>query len=527
MKLLSLNKSGFIITTIGSGLLFLSSCGSKTDLNAETAATHLFAKTNPEMVLSISPRNLLDKSGMANGEVMPKAFEMLFSEMTDYVTKEAKTGLGFDGKSFAAFDLNDEGQFDHMYMVFNLKDAEKFASMLKEDMEVEATEHEGYNYVIAPEESIIIGWYKTFGIALAMDRRPSKEDVLKRLDELMKAAIDDEAEPADRYKKLLAETNDIAFLYDFSSVMRMAENESRGEDKATMAELREVYGDSYSIYSLNFETDKITAEIKNFMNEKADATFTKMFNKGINPSFMSFLTNDELIGCFTLALMPEPCLNFYKEISEEAYNEAERELSRETNLDLLDLSAGFSGEISMAMIDIKESEKTNTFINMDGVEESYTYTSSEPTFTTTIGLKGGLIKSILDTTKTFEKVENYYRIESDVFAAITEDKIFITNNESLAAEVGKNGKLKAYDKNGIASLASSNPSFGYFDFKALLNFVPEKDKDSRTMIELFDYAIATGNAKHFKAELYLTKSGKNSLYTMTAAVMNTFFAMTF
>lgn len=522
----SIIKASFYVPFVLFGAVFLNSCGSKTDINAETAAANLFSKTKPAMVLSISPRTLLDKSGMSNGEVMPKAFAMLFSEMTDYVTKESKTGISFDGKSFAAFNFNEKGSFDHLYCIYNLKDPERFATMIKEDLEVDPAKNEGFNYALSPEGNVIIGWYKTFGIALIMEKRSEKEAALKKLTELMQGAIE-EGKAEERYQKLLENKNDISFLYDFGAMMQLAQQNGDAKTEEMVNNLKDIYGTSYSIYSLNFDTDKITAEINNYLNDKSSEVFNKMFGKGVDPSYMSFLTNQDLIGFYSLALMPEPCLNFYKELSEEAYAQAEREISRETPLQLKDLSGGFTGELTMAMVSFKESEKSYSYTNEDGKEEVYSYKSTDPVFTMTIGLNGDLVKSILDTTKMVTKKGNYFTAETSTFFAFTSDKLFISNDEALVATVANEGKLKAFDKNGIATEASANPAFGYFDFKALSGTLPSSDKESKAIIDLFDYAIASGNANHFKGELYLTKSGKNSLYIMTSTIMNTYFSLTF
>lgn len=518
----SISRIAFLLV---SGGMILSSCGNKKDINAETAARHIMTKSSPEMLLSLSAKDLLDKSGMSTGEVMPMSFKMLFSEMTDYVTDEKKTGISFEGKSFIAIDLSDEGEFDNAFAIFNLKDPETFQKMLKEDLEAETEEKNGYSYVISPDDAMAIGWYKTFGVAVVTDRNSNKEAIAGKLDELMVNSISDEGSLSEGYEKLIATNKDIAFMYQLKSMMTVAEKESHDDQKEMIAKMKEMYGDSYSIYSLQFDVDKITAEIDNYLNEEAKNKFGKMFAKGISPDFLKYITNDKAIGFFTVAMSPEPAVSFYKDLSAEAYQSMQDEISRETGIKIEDLTASFTGEMTMAMLDIQRVEKTYTYTNMDGEEESYSYTGEEPVFTLSIGIKGDLIRNIVDTTKAFTKKENYYVVDNYNFFAFANNKLFVSNNEELTKEVAANGSLKMFEKSGVTDQATSNATFGYFDFNALSAIIPDKEKQARDIVGNFDYAIATGNAEKVKAELHMKKSGKNALYTITASIMNSMFSM--
>lgn len=514
------------ILFLGSGI-FLSSCGDKTKLTAEQASKNLIAKNQPEAVFAISAQDLLDKSGMSNGSVFPAGFKMLFAEMVEYVTNSDKTGIDFKGRSFFMTKMTEEGKLNHVSLVFNLKDAEAFSKMIKEDLEVEPAEKEGYHFVLSPDNDFGISWYKQFGIVvfLSGEEDRGKEALEKLVSEHMTSSIV-EGELPSKYKELFDEKADFAALYSLDGFVNMAAAGNKEADEASK-KLKELYADSYSYYSVNFETDKIKGKLVNHLSDKAQSTFTEMLGKGVSPDMMNFLTDDKLFGFFTVALASNPVYNFMKEMGGEEFSNEVDNFKKETGLEITDVIGSFTGEMAMAFVGMEEKVSTYTYVDEDGKEAEESYTSQSPIITAVIGIKGELIKNILDTAGNVEKTDGVFKMGNDLYVALTPTKLFFSSKESLAREVATKGSLKTFSANGIEKKAFEKSGFGYFDFKPLVTSLSGNEKEIQQMLANYDYAQVYGDMNQLEFELNFRNTGENGLYIITKAVMDTYFSIAF
>lgn len=497
--------------------LVLSSCGGKKDLKAEEVAKNLMGHYEPDVVLAMEPGQLIEKSGIAEDGMIPGEMKFMFGEQFDYVLDEEKSGLGFDGKSFVFMKFGEDDP-EWVVMIFNISNKENFEKMIKEEMEEEPKETDGYMSVY--RKGTAIGWYETFGISVTFDRK-KKNDAEPMLAEMMKKATEEAESIKPEYEELINDKSDFAALYNVHSIMPMAVRETHGDEKKMMEAMMEWTKEAYMFYTLNFETDKIVAKVKNTFSEKTKKEFDAISKKGIDNSFMSSLTDSSLIGFMTFAANPEPLYNFIGKIGGEEFENTQFEFKNKAGIDLLDLVKTFTGDIAISMIDIKKQSFTETYINENGEEEVYTYDRENPIMAIVIGTKDNTWQQLIDTVPDIEKRENYYVIDrNDGFIAFSNNKVFITTSENLAKQFATTGKLNNWSADGIEKKAENNTAFGYLDFKTLMNAIPEREKESvEVVFSNMDYAVAYGNTNETVFEMHFEKTGKNSLYNLTSAVM--------
>ncbi|MFZ5554795.1 MAG: hypothetical protein ACOZCO_16925 [Bacteroidota bacterium] len=504
-------------------LLFLfpavifTSCGSKTDLTAEEVAKNLMSHYEPDMVMAMEPGQLIEKSGIAEDGMIPGEMKFMFGEQLDYILDEEKSGLGFKGKSFVMAKWG-EKEPEWFIMVFNLSNKENFEKMIKEEMEVEPKETDGYMSVY--KKGTAIGWYETFGISVTVGRK-KKDEAEPMLAEMMKKAVEKTETVKPEYEEILNDKSDFATLYDIHSFMPMALNEARGDEKEMLKAMMEWTKEAYTFYTLNFETDKITAKVKNTFSDKSKKEFDAMMREGIDPSFTSCLTDSSLIGFMTFAANPEPIYNFIGKLGGEEFQGAEIEFRNKLGIDLLDMVKTFTGDVAISMIDIERKQMSESWVNENGEEEMFTYEKEMPVMAIIIGTKDNTWQQIMDTVPDIEKKESYYIVDKDdAFVAFSNNKVIISTSEKLAAQFGTTGKLSAWTADGVEKNASQHTAFGYLDFKALWKVIPENERGAvEDLFGSMDYAVAYGNTNETVFELRFEKTGKNSLYNLTSAVM--------
>jgi len=497
----------------------LTSCGGDKDLTAEEVAKNLIGHYEPDAVLAMEPGQLIDKSGIAEDGMIPGEMKFMFGEQLDYILDEEKSGLGFEGKSFVFMKFG-KREPDWMVMIFNISNKENFEKMMKEEMEIEPKETDGFMSVY--KKGTAIGWYDTFGISVTMPDRKKREEAEPMLAEMMKKATEEAETIRTEYNDLINDKSDFAALYDVHSIMPMAVSEAHGDEKKMMEALMEWTKESYMFYTLNFETDKVVAKMKNTFSEKSKKEFEGMSRKGIDNSFMSSLTDSSLIGFFTFAANAEPFYKFLGKIGGEEFQNTEFEFKNKMGVDLLNLVKTFTGEIAVSMINLEKKSFTESYINENGKEESYTYSRENPVMAVVVGTKDNTWQQIIDTVPDIEKRENYYVMDrGNGFIAFSNNKIFLTTSEKLANQFATTGKLSNWSADGIEKKATENTAFGYLDFKTLMNIIPERE---RATVEKFfsnaDYAVFYGNTNESVAEMHFKPTGKNSLYNLTSAVMD-------
>ncbi|MBX7093878.1 MAG: DUF4836 family protein [Flavobacteriales bacterium] len=519
-------KSFFVLA---SAAILLSACGDKTAIDAERASINLIAQSNPEMILSLKAQEILDKSGMSDGAVFPGAFKMIFAEMIDYVTDSEKTGIDFSGKSFVLADINDEGTIESVVTVFNLKDPEAFAKLIREDMEVEPAEKNDYHYVISPKNEMAICWYKKFGMFIMTDPNNfdiTKEQMEKLMDEKMAQSIV-ETEPNENYATFLKEDADFSAMIFSGDMMKLGNREARGKEKEQLANLIETFDGSYTYYTVSFETDKISAKMINHLSDKAKAKTKDLTKKGVDPSTLSFLTNDKLFGFFSLSLSPSNFMSFIESVDPEEISKEKNQFSEKTGIAFNDLVNSFTGDFAMSFVGMEEVEKSYEYQDEAGKTQTETYKSNEPLFSVSLGIKGDLLKSMVDTMPDLTKSENGVYKNRDAYMVFTPGKLYISNSESLANSVATNGKLKDFKADGLEKKASENPFFGMFDFKPLVASMSEREKEARQVMANWDKVYAYGNMEEMHFEMTFRNTGENGLYVITKAVMDTFFQFEF
>jgi hypothetical protein len=496
------------------------SCGGKKDLTAEEAGKNLLAAYKPDIATTLALGALIEKSGI-KGDVIPWAFRQLMGDYLDYFTKEKKFGISYDGKSLVAMNFK-EGDFDNAFFVFNVSDPELFAGTVKVETETEPQEKSGYHYAANEDFSVMIAWYETFGVMIVVNpENTSKEHIETYTEEVMTKAIE-KAESAGEYDALYADASDVNTYIKYKFITENRELSEDRDVKEFMERSSELWGNSYSIYSMNFDIDKVTAKIRNHFDADAKAKLDKIPGKGVDKSFMKFLGNENVLGFLTCSLNPDPAMSFLEEMAGEEFTREMDRFETNTGLKKKDWIAGFSGDFSFACTGIKKTTKSYTFTNEEGKEEEYSYTSELPVFNLAIGLNGDLVKNIFDTISAVKKLDGYYSSEDgEGFFIITDQKLIISSDEEQIKYIAANGSFPEFGmRNGLTAMNQS--FYGFLDYKKIISIIPEREMVSMSFINDFDYMTASGNLNEMVYEMHLDKTGKNALYLFTKACFDVF-----
>ncbi|HCA83320.1 MAG TPA: hypothetical protein DEP18_05995 [Flavobacteriales bacterium] len=511
----------------------LSSCSDKTKLTAEQATKNLIAKEQPSMVMSIAAGDILEKSGMADGSVLPMTVKMLFGEMLSYATESEKTGIDMSSKSYVLIYPGTNGAFSHVAAVYTLKDAEVFAKMIKEDLEVEPSEKGKYKYVISPDNDFSFAWYKHFGMVIMLGdaEERGKTAMEAKIEELMTRSIEEGELPAN-FTSLFTEQSDFAMYIATDGFVNMAsataeEMEGEASQKEAVNKMKELYKDCYTLYTVSFETDKIAAKIKNYFTDKAKKEIAGMTRKGISADMLNYLTSDQMLGFFTCAVSAESIFDFGKKMGGDEFNSSMDEFNRETGIQLSDIVSSFSGDFTMSFVGMTERTNKYEYTDENGKIQVDEWKSTSPSVNLCFGIKNNLIRTIADTTKDIKKEGNIYAMKDDLYMVITDNKMFLTTSQESANEVAANGSLKPYSANGIEKKATENAAFGYFDFKSLITSLGDSEKELQQFLAKFDNAVAYGDTEEMVFELNFRKTGENGLYIITKSMMDTYFNISF
>lgn len=502
---------------------FVASCGNKKNISAYDAAKNITAVENPDFIMSVATGEVINKSGI-KGDAVPMMMQMLFGEMLDYVRKEDKTGISFEGSSYMLLKMGNNGKPDYIASIFNIKDAERFKSFIKEETSQDAEKKEGINYY-TEGKNFITGWYKTFGVSLISDNISTKDSAFLKIKSLMETATKTAENLGKNYTEFFNQKADISIIYNLDIAGKINQTNQNDEQ---LKKMKTYYEGGSAIYTLNFETDKINGNLKNMLSDKSVQRFSQMFNKGISEGMTQCLTdNGNLIAFGSMAINLGSFMDFLTEIGLNEGTEV-KEFEYMTQLSFSDFAKAFTGEVTISLIDIEQVNALE-YYKSKGVKienpEYFDYTKTLPKVAITVGLNSDLIKNVFDTTKNLDKQDNIYSMNDDVFLSINGNKLFISTHKDLAEKFAANGYLGTYNESTRTSQAMANPFYGYLNFAPLKKLMSEEDlKNMEDPFNYLNYATFSANLIEGTFEINFKPTGKNSLALLTGLVFDLIFA---
>ena len=113
---------------------------------------------SPILIMSMTPQNILDKSGIRDG-VLPVTYDMLLTFFID----ETVTGIDYSVKSQIVVGKGESFQ-PSVYAIFKLKDEKKFIELLETEANATVVEKEGMKTAIKESDSYAVVWNEDFAI---------------------------------------------------------------------------------------------------------------------------------------------------------------------------------------------------------------------------------------------------------------------------------------------------------------------------------------------------------------------------
>lgn len=488
-------------------VFIISSCSA--DRTREDKVAAMINKVDsPFLVVSMTPQNLMDKSGILDG-VLPFTYELILGFFID----EAVTGIDYNTKSQIIVGKGESFQ-PSFYGVFKVKDEKKFIELIEKEANAKIVEKEGMKTAIKESDGYALVWNEEFAVIsnipidimamLSGKGGNGGEKTVNKIIELIKAA--DEGEVSSTYADFLKKDADVGMYFDGKGLYAYMQD-MLGEEGGDLEKMRETYeGISSEIY-LNFNDGSIDFEFVNHLSDKVKESFSFMQEKGVEGELLSYGNSPDpiLIGGYNIDF-----LKFFEyveaQMEEEAYTEFEEEFEA-IGLSMDDVKSALTGQLIYMIDRVIEIEETIDY----GYGEPYTYTTPVPMFG--VALKVSNISVIEGLLADSLKLPNGMYTTGAAYMVLDGDILFVSNDSAWTSKV----ITKTTSKIGKgADVIAANPFAMFIDFTSLAQM--QGMKDVAPFINLFTQFSGGASLEGGKFSFVMKDGSKNSLRAITEVV---------
>lgn len=474
---------------------------------------------NPLGAISISVNQLIEKSGI-------KQDEQFGSNVAMVLNVASMAGIDLNSKVYiAANGTNKENV--QLYAMINIKSSKEIEKQLSSIATKEGIQdfENGYKMAKVKDASGIIIFNEKRILAVFTPGYTKKSE----MEGFAKSLLENGGETAEKnpiFKGFEGLNNDLSFVYNMESVMKLIPESEKAKIIAQSPKVIDLYNDSKIAGSLNF--------LNGNCNIHADYAFPAMEKYDLIPEqkvsgdFASLLTNNKLfgfaIGRYNLEGMKLYLNDFMpKEDGDVEYKQ------KEVMERLTTLSSYLTGEIAMSMVEVPESgEDDMEEINID-IEDSFAALEGEETeevikdlviksnsefrgYVIALGVSNEAgINSVLDTVSDMTKLGNYYSIDNGkAFAAVKNGKMIFTGKEDIIKDFSVNGTLTLQ---ADAAKYIESGFNGMYDLTQIKNELKDKEgmENLDEVLNLMKNASFHFDMKSMDVDLNFTDSSNNSL----------------
>lgn len=481
--------------------LILASCGGGSP-SADDAVKRMVAGNEPAVVMSIEIKELLDKGGITNKENIPSFVQMMFSDKVDYLTKPESMGLDFSGRTYISILPTSDGVGG--WALAKIKDKEALEKTLKEEGYSKFEEVEGFN-TITEDKEMMMGWNDQLLITCVSKDGDAKKEFTKLV-----GYIKEEKKLSEGFEKFFESKADMAFMSNFNKMIDLQKNlgESMGagmKDVEMMQKMMSKFKGSYSIWSVDFENDKIVSDFVNGLSEATKKEMNFFAKDGTPDDMLAQIGDENALGYFA---MNGDVGGYIKWLGGITGEDVLSEAKRETGLDVDAIVSSLKGNVLFSFLGYAKREMS---FGMDENGQEMKFSYSVPTYSFVASLKSDYIEKLADSLlKDKKHADNYFTIESDMFVAFRNGYVFSTNNEVLMSASVQGVKPK-FAK--AASSVINKPVSFYFDLSRMIGDADESEKTQK-IAKKFKYVLGGMDINGGHAELHLNNGGKNSLWTL-------------
>jgi len=463
---------------------------------------------SPFLVVSMTPQNLMDKSGVMDG-VLPFTYELVLSFFID----EAVTGIDYGTKTQVVVGKGESFQ-PSVYGIFKVKDEKKFVELIEKEANATIVKKDGFRTAIKESDGYAVVWNDEFAIIsnipidiMAMLSGKSGgggDKTVTKLIDIIKNA--DEGEVNLTYSDFLKKEADLSVYYDGKGFYGFMED-MMGEEAGDMAPMKSTYEGISSEMYLNFNNGSITLDYINHLSDSLKQSLSFVQEKGVSDKLLSYGNSANMVmtGAFNIDFA-----KFFEyaedQMGEDANQNMHDELAR-VGLTVEDVKSAMSGEFVYMIDRVIEIEETMDF----GYGEPFVSKITVPMFAVALGVKDAApVQRLLADSL---KLPNGTYKMGDAYVMLDGDVLFASNDSSWTNKVlSKTTTAVSKGKD----ILSGNPFAMYVDFVALSQM--KGLNDAEPFVKLFNEFTASGNLDAGAFAFNLSDNSKNSLRIITEMI---------
>lgn len=484
--------------------------GCKADRTREEKASAIIGKIDsPFLVVSMTPQNLMDKSGILDG-VLPFTYELVLGFFID----EEVSGVDYSVKTQIVIGKGESFQ-PNFYGIFKVKDEKKFSDMIEKEANADIIEKDGFKTALKESDGYAVVWNEEFAIItnIPMDFASMMsggksggegDKTITKLIELIKAG--DDAEVNTTYADFLKTEADLSMYYDGKGFYGYMEGMMMGETE-DIEKMKDTYeGVSSEIY-FNFNNGSIDIEFENTLTDVLKEKLSFIGKKGIDKNLLSYSysANPILAGGYNID--PTKFFEYLKNtLDEDGYRAMEEDVN-EMGMTVEDIKSALNGEIVYMIDRIVEVEQTIDY----GYGEPYIYKSQTPMFAMIVGVSNASVveKVLADSLK----LPNGSYKMGDAYLVSDGKVLFLTNDSTWSNKVI--AKTTTTASKG-ADILAKDPFTFFVDFTSLATM--DGLKDMEAYVNLFTEFSGGANLEGGKFSFKMKDASKNSLRLITEAI---------
>ncbi len=539
------NLLKIVVAAVLAPVLFYSCSGDNT--REDQAAAIIGKMDSPFVVVNMVPQNLMDKSNIFGGAI-PETFALVIGFFID----EKVTGIDYSVKSQFVVSAG-SGFTPNMYVIFKVKDQDKFKELMDKEANADIGEKDGFNYAIKESEMYCVTWNEEFAILsnIPIDFAAmlsggggdqGMSQITKNID-LINAAEDGEADAT--YAEFLKKEGDLSVYYDGKGLFKYLEGMEAMKENEDLQKMKETYeGMSVEMY-LNFTNGSMDFEWITTLTEDVKKKMDFIGNKGVDSKLLAQGNSEMPVAVGSYSIDIKAFLDYFKENAGEDGLDDINDGLAEIGLNLDDAARAFSGEMVWILDDIRTITKTVDYGYGDG---PISYETTEPLFGMVVGVKDKSViekalKAIMDESEAAgqmavsenmseeEKMnmmmesamrgpeivklgEGIYQADEGFFY-IGSDVLFVSNDSAWTMNVAAGKASKVKDVKG---------DLGKYPFAFYTNFAQiakiESMKEGKEMLDIFSEFHGGGNMDGGNFHLIMMDKKRNALEIITEMVFD-------
>jgi hypothetical protein len=464
---------------------------------------------SPFLVASMTPQNLMDKSGILDG-VLPFTYELILGFFID----ESVTGIDYSVKTQIVVGKGESFQ-PSMYGIFKVKDEGKFVELIEKEANATIVEKEGMKTAIKTTDGYALVWNEEFAVIsnipidfmamLSGTGGDGGEKTVNKLIEIIKSA--DKGDIHTTYADFLKKDADLSMYYDgkgmYAFLMDMM-GQNGGED---IEKMRETYEGVSSEFYLNFNEGSIDLDFTNHLSDVLKEKMTFMGEKGVENNLLNYGNSSDpiLTGGYNMDF--SKFFEFLKsQMEDDVYRDFEEDVE-ESGLTVEDVKSALGGQFVYIIDHIVEFEELVDY----GYGDPYTYTNTMPMFGLVMSVSNAsIIQAVLADSL---KLPNGIYQMGDAFLALDGNVLFASNDSAWASKVQSKNTTKITMGTDVIA---ANPFALYMDFTKLSQ--SNGMKEVAGFFQIFENFSGGANLEGGNFSMKMKDASKNSLRVLTEVV---------